>query len=102
MKLTRFPETRYTMMELHLFDKLPKTGRKFDSADIVKMREDMGDWDVAFPLKNITVTMNRLIDKIEANGEPFRICKDGKRTGHHKVEYWLEQRTEKKRKANGK
>jgi hypothetical protein len=101
-KLTRFPETRYTMMESHLFDVLPKNGRKIDSAAIVKLREEMGDWDVKFPMKNITVTMQRLIDKIEANGEPFQIVKDGKRTGHHKVQYWIEPRKPARKKANGR
>jgi hypothetical protein len=102
-ELTRFPPIRYTMLESHLFDKLPKNGRKFGSDDVVKMREGMGEWDVKFPLKNATVTMQRLMDKIDDNEEPFRIVKAGKEAGHHKVEYWLEARTpvRKKRKANG-
>ena len=93
-KLTKFPETRYTMMESHLFDKMPKNGKKVGSAEIVKFRQDLGEWDVKFPLKNITVTMNRLIDKIESNDEEFRILKDDKRTGHHKVEYWVVPKAE--------
>jgi len=91
-ELTKFPEYRYTMMESHLFDRLPKNGKKVGSAEIVAMREDMGDWNVKFPLKNITVTMNRLREKIEDNGEPFCIMKDDKAPGHHKVEYWIEAR----------
>ena len=101
MQLTKFPKIRYTMMENHLFDKLPKNGRKFDSADIVKMRESMGEWDVKFPLKNATVTMQRLLEKIDDNGEPFQIMKEDKSPGHHKVEYWLAPRS-RKRKANGR
>lgn len=89
-ELTKFPANRYTMMENHLFDKLPKNGRRVGSADIAKMREQMGDWDVKFPLKNITVTMNRLMEKIDSNNEPFRIAKAGKEEGHHMVEYWVE------------
>ena len=103
-ELTKFPNIRYTMMENHLFDKLPKNGKKVGSADIVKMREEMGEWDVKFPLKNITVTMNRLMEKIDDNGEPFRIAKSDKAPGHHMVEYWLEARTpvRKKRRINGR
>jgi len=105
IELTKFPKIRYTMMEAHLFDKLPKNGRRVGSAEIVKMRESMGEWDVKFPLKNITVTMNRLMQKIDDNEETFRIAKEAKYAGHHMVEYWLEPRTKHKRlprKRNGK
>ena len=103
-ELTKFPPIRYTMLENHLFDKLPKNGKRFDSNDVVKMREAMGEWDVKFPLKNATVTMQRLLEKIDNNGEPFRIAKDDKAPGHHRVEYWVEARApvRKKRKANGR
>jgi len=91
MKLSEFPKkVRYTMTEYHLFATLPKTGKRVDSAHIVKERGD--EWDVKFPLKNVTVHMNRLIDKVDANKEPFRIMKDGKYPGHPEVEYWLEER----------
>jgi hypothetical protein len=89
-------------METHIFSKLPKRGRKVGSADIVEYRKMLGYWDVKFPLKNITVTMDRLIKKIDANGEPFRLAKEEKYTGHHKVEYWLEPRTKARKKRNGK
>jgi hypothetical protein len=101
MKLTEFPKIRYTMMEYHLFSSLPKNGKKVGSADIAASREAMGAWDVKFPLKNITVTMNRLIEKIDANKEPFRLVKDAKYPGHPEVEYWVEPRAV-RRKANGR
>ncbi len=91
MKLAEFPKkVRYSMSEYHLFDKLPKGGRRIDSAEIAKARGNK--WDVKFPLKNVTVTMNVLIRKVDANREPFRIKKEGKYPGHHKVEYWIERR----------
>jgi hypothetical protein len=103
-ELTKFPSNRYTMMENHLFDALPKNGKKVNSADIVMMRRDMGDWDVKNPSKNITTVMQRLLEKIDENKEPFRIAKEGKYEGHHMVEYWLEERApvRRKRKANGR
>jgi hypothetical protein len=101
-ELTKFPRIRYTMMENHLFDKLPKNGKWFNSADIVKMRESMGEWDVKFPLKNATVTMQRLLQKIDDNGESFQITKADKEPGHHLVEYRLEPRSRKRRRANGR
>ena len=107
-ELTKFPAIRYTMMENHLFDMLPKDGRredrKVDSAYIVERRQKLGDWDVVNPRKNITTVMQRLLEKIDANEEPFRIAKADKTTGHHTVEYWLEERppVRKKRKVNGK
>ena len=83
---------------------LQKNGKKVTSADIVEMRQALGDWDVAHPRKNITTVMQRLLEKIEDNNEPFRIAKAGKEEGHHTVEYWLEERVpvRKKRKANGR
>jgi len=101
MNLAEFPASvRYTMTEYHLFATLPKNGRKVGSADIAAARGK--DWDVKFPLKNVTVTMNRLIEKIDANKEPFKICKIDKSQGHNMVEYWLEPRKRTRRKANGK
>ena len=103
-ELSKFPSNRYTMMENHLFDKMPKNGRKVGSAYLVKKRVEMGDWDVKNPLKNITTVMQRLLDKIDENEEPFRIAKHGKEEGHHMVEYWLEERApvRKKRMVNGR
>jgi len=110
-ELTKFPTTRYTMMENHLFDVMPKEGRVKDrrvgSDFFVQKRLEMGEWDVKNPLKNITTTMQRLLEKIDDNGEPFRIAKAGKEEGHHKVEYWLEMRDpdeikKPRRKVNGK
>ena len=101
MKLAKYPENvRYTLTEHNMFAALPKNGRKVGTADIAKVHGD--DWGVQYPLKNITVTMTRLIGKVEANNEPFVICKDDRRPGHNKVEYWLEERKPSRKKANGK
>lgn len=102
MKLSDFPpEVRYTLTEHRMFAKLPKNGRRVGTHDIAKAHG--ADWDVEFPLKNITVTMTRLIGKVDANGEPFRICKEDRYPGHNRVEYWLEERkAPARRKANGK
>ena len=107
MKLSEFPKKApYSMTEFHLFETLPKSGKRIGSAGIAKARGE--DWDVKFPLKNITVVMNLLITKVDANDEPFRIAKEGKYPGHPEVEYWLESRKRAKKalprrkKANGK
>jgi len=101
MKLSEYPKKQpYSMTEYHLFATLPKNGRRVGSAEIVKARG--ADWDVKFPLKNVTVIMNLLISKVDANDEPFRIGKEGKYPGHPEVEYWLEPRKKTRRKANGK
>lgn len=98
-KLSKFPKVRYTMTEYHLFETLPKrAGQRIGSHAIAEARGGE-EWDVKFPLKNITVTMLRLIDKIDANKEPFRIRKNERIPGHPHVEYWLERRS---KKANGK
>ena len=103
-ELTKFPVNRYTMMENHLFDMFPQNGKKVDSNYFVEKRREMGDWGVQNPRKNITTTVQRLLEKIDDNGEPFRIAKAEKEEGHHTVEYWLEERPpmRKKRKMNGK
>jgi hypothetical protein len=101
MKLAKYPETvRYTLTEHNMFAALPKNGRRVGTADIAKVHGD--EWNVQFPLKNITVTMTRLIGKVEANNEPFRIMKEDRYPGHNKVEYWLEEKPAARRKANGK
>jgi hypothetical protein len=91
VKLTKFPKVRYTTMESHMFNAMPKNGRRIGSAEIAKACAKIG-WDVKFPLKNITVTMNRLMGKIEINKEEFRLAKEGKYPGHSEVEYWIEPR----------
>ena len=110
-KLAQFPKSvRYTMTEYHLFATLPQNGRPVGSVDIYKARVKHGEWDVKFPLKNVTVQMNRLIDKVDDNDEPFRIYKGKKKMkktqplppGNTPVEYWLAPRSQKKKKANGK
>lgn len=90
MELTKFAKIRYNPTELYLFDMFPKNGRRFNCNDVVQMRQSLGKWDVKSPHKNAATVMSILIDKIVANKEPFRIYKDDKRTGHHRVEYWLE------------
>lgn len=90
IKLTEFPRRRYTMLEYRLFDALPKNGEKVSSADIADAREELGNWKIKYKQNTITVTMNRLMEKVKDNREPFRIKKDGKRTGHHIIEYWVE------------
>jgi len=97
MKLAEFPpKKRYTLREHRMFAKLPKNGRRVGTHDIAAAHGQ--EWDVQYPLKNITVTMLRLIAKVEANKEPFRICKEDRYAGHNRLEYWVEPR----KKANGK
>lgn len=99
--LPEFPKkVKYTMTEYHMFAVLPQDGKRIVSADIVEARGDK--WKVGFPLKNVTVTMNRLIDKVKANDEPFRIKKEARYPGHLQCEYWIERRGTRKKKANGK
>ena len=92
MKLSEFPEkAQYSLTEFRLFETLPKDGTRIRTTDIAEKRGD--GWDVQFPLKNITVVMNLLISKVNANKEPFRIAKEDKTVGHPFVEYWLEPRS---------
>ncbi len=94
IKLSEEPKVRYTLSEYSLFDSLVQRGRgrKITSSEIAEARRKLGPWNATNPLNVVTVTMNRLIDKVEANKESFRICKDGKYPGHPVVEYWLEDR----------
>jgi hypothetical protein len=103
-ELTKYPPQPYTTLENRLFDWIPRNGKKVGSDYFVQKREELGDWNVANPRKNITTMVQRLLEKIDENGEPFRIAKAEKTTGHHKVEYWLEERppVRKKRQANGR
>jgi len=98
-ELTKFPKKRYTMMEYHLFDMMPRDGTKVTSADLAEGREALGKWKVKFPLKNITMHMNNLIGKVDLNKEVFRVGKEDKYPGHPQVEYWIEPRS---KKANGR
>lgn len=44
MRLTEFPKVRYTMMEYHLFDMLPKNGKPVDSNTLADARKKLGAW----------------------------------------------------------
>src|SRR6187455_2187870 len=92
LKLTPYSRTKYSAAEKMMFDLIPKDGTKIRSSDLVHKRLMHGEWDVANPQNIITVTMNNLIRKISTNGEKFKVMKDGKRVGHHVVEYYVEKR----------
>ena len=96
-QLTPFPTKTYSLMELHLFDSLIKAGRPMTSNDLADAYRDRVKWKVGNPLNSITVTMNRLIDKVALNKEEFVIDKDDKRPGHPEVEFSI-----KPRKRNGR
>jgi hypothetical protein len=103
MQLAKTPKVRYSLMEHYLFRTLPQDGQRIGSDDIVKACKRPGGWDVKFPLKNVTVTMKRLIEKVDLNKETFRVGKSEKAPGQHKIEYWLEARTPgRRRKTNGR
>jgi len=98
-ELAEFPKnSRYSLTEHRMFDTIPKNGRPVGTADIAKSRGE--NWEVQQPLKHIAVTMARLIEKVEANKEPFKICKNDREPGQNRIEYWIEPRGRKK--ANGK
>jgi hypothetical protein len=100
MQLSEFPRVRYTMMEYHLFNMIPKSGKTITSTEIANARDKLGKWDVKHPLQIITTMMDRLAGKVQDNREAFRIRKDGKYPGHPTVEYWIEPMA--KKKVNGK
>jgi hypothetical protein len=88
-KLSDFPKRQYSMLEYRLFDAMPKDGTTFGSADLAAARNEMGKWDINNPLNVVTVTMNRLIKKVQLNREDFRIMKKGRYRGHPESEYWV-------------
>jgi len=93
MKLTKFPKkSRYSILESYMFNLMPKNGKKVSSRKLAEGRASMGAWNVDNPLNTVTVTMNKLIRKVQANKEEFIIKKDGRRPGHTEVEYWVEPR----------
>lgn len=92
MKLTDYPKHSYSLLEHRLFDMLPKDGQRIFSTELANARAAAGRWSATNKNNTITVTMNKLIKKVQANREPFRVKKAGKRRGHHVVEYWIEPR----------
>ena len=80
-----------------MFAVIPQNGKSVGTADIAESRGE--NWDVSDPNKHVAVTMARLIKKVEANKEPFKICKNDRAPGQNRIEYWIEPRG---RKANGK
>lgn len=95
IELSKFPAVKYTMTEYHIFSALPKNGKQVGTDYIAEKQGK--EWKVRFPIKNIVVVMSRLINKVEANKEPFRICKQEKMLGHYNVKYWIEPRVQKKK-----
>ena len=93
MRLSQYPKTtNYSGTERTMFDLMPKDGTKIGSHDLMHRRYLDGPWDVENPLNIISVIMNKLIRKVKENDEDFVICKDKKRTGNHKVAYWVKPR----------
>ena len=91
MTLTAFPPHRYSQFEYHLFSAIPQDGSTTGNRELAAARAVMGDWDAANQVNTIAVTMARLMKKIEANNEPFRLRKTERQPGQNKVEYWLER-----------
>jgi hypothetical protein len=92
MQLTEFPKRRYSMLEYRVFNMLPKDGSRIRSRDLAAERDEMGVWKAKNKLNIMTVVMANLTEKVKANKEPFRICKEGRYPGHPEVEYWVEPR----------
>jgi hypothetical protein len=97
-ELAEYPsKIRYSLTEHRMFDIIPKNGHPVGTADIAKSRGP--DWDVKDPLKHVAVTMMRLIKKVDANREPFKICKNDRKPGNNRIDYWIEARG---KKVNGR
>jgi hypothetical protein len=90
MQLTSFPKKKYSMLEYHVFDMLPKRGRKVKARELVEARLRLGPWKAKNKMNVINVVMNNLIEKVELNNENFRIRKEERYPSHPEVEYWLE------------
>lgn len=86
MQLTTFPTVRYTLLEHELFKTLPKTGGPIKTNELVYSRLKKGPWLVRNPRNIVATVMAKLIKKVAANHEPFRI-KQSKDKGSREVMY---------------
>lgn len=90
MKLTNSGVVSYSEAEKAIFKCLSK--KKRTTAELVELRyQKNGTYPALFdPSGSIRGAIRTLSKKIEANGEPFRICKEGRR-GPNAISYWLEE-----------
>jgi hypothetical protein len=81
-------KVRYSKTERELFKLLPPGGGRIDSIELTAKHYS---GEAPFHGKTIVVGLiNSLMRKLEANGEPFRICKTGL-SGPKPIEFWLQK-----------
>jgi len=93
MKLTSSGAVPYSAAEKAIFKCLSK--RKRTTAELVSRRytERVLVTEPLFdPAGSVRGALRTLAKKVEANREPFRIMKEGRR-GPNSISYWLEERT---------
>lgn len=88
MKLTISGVVSYSDAERAIFKCLSK--KKRTTAELVSRRYPEGGEEPFDPSGSVRGALRTLTKKIEANGEPFRIMKEGRR-GPNAISYWLEE-----------
>lgn len=94
--LTPYAErARYSLLEQELFNALPQNGDTINTKDLVYARLKKGHWDVRYPRNIVATVMQKLIEKVELNKEPF-VIKQAQQSGVRRKEsiYWLEAKKE--------
>lgn len=99
--LTEYPSrVRYSLLEYQLFAMLPKTGARIGVRALIRKRLKEGPWNATYPRNVLNIVMQRLIRKVAANREPFRIRRT-KGVSGTEAQYWIEPLTSRSSHAGG-
>lgn len=84
-------QARYSLLEQELFDAMPQDGSRITTRDLVYARLKKGPWDVSYPRNIVATVMQKLIEKVSTNKEPF-VIRRARQAGPNRPEmaYWLE------------
>jgi hypothetical protein len=91
MRLTRSAAVPYSEAEAAIFKCLSKKKRTTDELVGLRYPKNGTDKPPFDPSGSVRGALRNLAKKIEANGEPFRLKKEGRR-GPNAISYWLEDR----------
>ena len=89
----------YSALQRELFELLPQNGDQVGTKDLVFAKLKQGKWDVRRPRHIVSITMLRLMERMERHKEPCVLRKsEGPRS--QETKYWLELRRHTRRSSH--
>lgn len=90
-KLQKDPPVKsYVEFERELFSLLPPNGMRVTNPTLVNLRKKAGGWKPKYPRGVVHAAMNKLIEKVTLNKEPFEIHRTETGRRCDPVAYWIQ------------